>query len=74
MDKEVVVHIHNGISVIQGNTFYSVLMKCMNLEPIIQSEVSQREKNKYHILMHIHGIYKDGIDEFLCRAAMETQT
>ena len=46
----------------------------MNLEPIIQSEVSQREKNKYHILMHIHGIYKDGIDEFLCRAAMETQT
>ena len=38
------------------NTFESVLMRWMNLEPIIQSEVSQKEKDKYHILMHIHGI------------------
>ena len=53
MDKEVGVHTHNGILVIQGNTFYSVLMKWMNLEPIIQSEVSQEEKYKYHILTHI---------------------
>ena len=36
----------------------------MNLEPIIHSEVSQKEKNKYHILIHIHGIYKDDTDEF----------
>jgi len=35
----------------------------MNLEPIIQSEVSRKEKNKYCILMHIYGIYKDGTDE-----------
>ena len=34
----------------------------MNLESIIQSEVSQKEKNKYHILMHIYGIYQNGID------------
>ena len=38
------------------NTFESVLMRWMNLEPIIQSEVSQKEKDKYHILMHIYGI------------------
>ena len=36
--------------------FESVLMRQMNLEPIIQSEVSQKEKNKYWILAHIYGI------------------
>ena len=40
-------------SAIKRNTFESVLMRCMNLEPIIQSEVSQKEKYKCHILMHI---------------------
>ena len=56
MDKEVVVHIHNGISLsIKWNTFESVLMRGMNLEPIIQSEVNQ-ETDKYHILTHIYGI------------------
>ena len=38
-------------------------MRRINLEPVIQSEVSQKEKNKYHILMHIYGIYKNGTDE-----------
>ena len=38
------------------NTFESVLMRWMNLEPIIQSEVSQKEKDKYCILTHIYGI------------------
>ena len=45
-------------SAIKRNTFESVLMRWMNLEPIIQSEVSQKEKNKYHILTHIYGIQK----------------
>ena len=49
-------------------------MRWMNLEPIIQSEVSQKEKDKYCILMHIYGIYKDGTDKPICRAAMEMQT
>ena len=40
---------------IKRNAFESVLMRWMNLEPIIQSEVSQKEKNKY-ILTNIHGI------------------
>ena len=37
-------------SAIKSNAFESVLMRWMNLEPIIQSEVSQKEKDKYHIL------------------------
>ena len=41
---------------IKHNTFESVLMRWMKLEPIIQSEVSQKEKHQYSILMHIHGI------------------
>ena len=43
-------------SAIKRNTLESVLMKWVNLEPIIQSEVSQKEKAKYRILMHIYGI------------------
>ena len=61
-------------SAIEWNTFESVLMRWMNLEPIIQSEVSQKEKEKYHILMHIYGIQKNGTEEFIYRAAMEKQT
>ena len=49
-------------------------MKWMNLEPIILSEVSQKEKDKYHILMHIQGIQKNGTEEFIYRAIMEKQT
>ena len=43
-------------SAIKRNAFESVLMRWMKLEPIIQSEVSQEEKNKYNLLMHIYGI------------------
>ena len=41
-------------SAIKRNVSESVLMRWMNLELIIQSEVSQMEKDKYHILMHIN--------------------
>ena len=43
-------------SAIKKNTFESVLMRWMKLEPIIQSEVSQKEKHQYSIIMHIYGI------------------
>ena len=43
-------------SAIKRNGFESVLMRWMNLEPIIQSEVSQKEKDKCHILTYIYGI------------------
>jgi len=45
----------------------------MKLEPIIQSEVSQKEKYQHSILTHIYGIYKDGNDDPICETAKETQ-
>ena len=61
-------------SAIKRNAFESVAKRWTNLEPIIQSEVSQKEKDKYHILKHMYGISKDGTEEFICREAMEKQT
>ena len=43
-------------SAIKRNAFESVLMRWLNLEPIIQSEMCQKEKEKYHILTHIYRI------------------
>ena len=59
---------------IKRKAFESFLMRWMNLKPIIKSEVSQAEKDKYHILMHMSIIYKNGTEEFIYRAAMEKQT
>ena len=57
MDKEVMVHIYNGIySVIKRNEVGSFVMMLMNIESVIQSKVSQKEKNKCHILMNIYEI------------------
>ena len=58
-------------SAIKRDTFESVLKRQMNLEPIIQSEGSQKEKDKYHILTHKYGIQENGSEEFIYRAAME---
>ena len=46
----------------------------MYLEPIIQSEVSQKEKDKHRILMHTYGTQKDGTYDPMYGAAKETQT
>ena len=46
----------------------------MNLEPAIKSEVKSERENKYHMLTQTYGIQKDGTDEQICRAAIETQT
>ena len=48
-------------------------MRWVKLEPIIQSEVSQKEKHQYSILMHIFGIWKDGNDDPIYKTAKETQ-
>ena len=66
MDKEKVIYIYiythththtmEYYSAIKRNAFESVLMRWMNLEPIIQSEVSQKEKEKYRILIHRYRI------------------
>ena len=60
-------------SAIKKNAFESVLMRWMKLEPIMQSETSQKEKQKYSILLHIHGIQKDGNDDPISETAKETQ-
>ena len=44
----------------------------VKLEPIIQSEVSQKDKDQYSILMHIYGIQKDGNGNPICKTEKET--
>ena len=57
MDKSVVVQIHSGMSLShEKERDWSFGETWMDLESITQSEVSQKEKNKYHMLMHICGI------------------
>ena len=51
----------------------SVLVRHMNLKPVTQSEVSQKEKSTYRTLAHVCGIWKNGADEPICREGMETQ-
>ena len=60
MDKELLVHIHNGILLSHERNTFSVLMRLVNLEPIIESEVSQKGKDKCCMLTHIYGIWKNG--------------
>ena len=60
-------------SAIKKNSFESVLMRWMKLEPIIQSEVSPKDKDQYRILMHIYRILKDGNDNPICKTEKETQ-
>ena len=50
------IYTMENCSAIKRNTFESVLMRWMNLETIIQTALNQKEKDKYHILMHIYGI------------------
>ena len=59
-------------SAIRKNTFESVLMRWMKLEPIIQNEVNQKEKYQYSILTHIYGIYKDVNNDPICETARDT--
>ena len=54
--KQWYIYTMEHYSAIKKNTFESILMRWMKLEPVIQSEVSQKEKYQYSILMHIYGI------------------
>ena len=55
MNKEDVIHIYNGILLsLKMNEFEFILVRQMDLEPFIQSEASQKKKNKYHILTYIY--------------------
>ena len=73
-DKEGVSHIYNGILLNhKRNEIGSFVETWMDLESAIQSELSHKEKNKYNILTHICGIYKNGTDESVYKAEIETQ-
>ena len=52
--KYIQLHTFNGILARKRNKFESVVVKWMNLEPVLQSEVCQKKKNKYHMLIHIY--------------------
>ena len=54
--KLLYIHTMDYYSAIKKNAFESFLMRRMKLKPIMQSEVSQKEKHQYSILMHIYGI------------------
>ena len=60
-------------SAIKNNSFESVLMRWLKMGPFIQSEVSQKDKDQYSILMNIHGMLKDGNDNPICKTEKETQ-
>ena len=60
-------------SAIKRKKIGSFVERWMDLETVIWSEVSQKKKNKYRILTHICGTQKNGTDEPVCKAEMETQ-
>ena len=55
-ETQVNIYTMEYYSAIKKKAFESVLMRWMKLEPIIQSEVSQKERRQYSILTHIYGI------------------
>ena len=55
-ETQVNIYTMEYYSAIKKKAFESVLMRWMKLEPIIQSEVSQKERCQYSILTHIYGI------------------
>ena len=59
-------------SAIKRNEIGAFVEMWMDLETVIQSEVSQKDKKKYRILTHICGTQKNGTDEPVCRAEIET--
>ena len=66
MDKEDVAHIYNGI------LLTLVVVRWMDLESVIQSEVSQKEKNKYRMLTHVYEILTSGTWGFPGGAVVES--
>ena len=58
-------------SVVSRDTFESVLMRCMNHEPITQSDMTKKKKDKYCILIHIYGILKNDTEALIYRPTIE---
>ena len=74
VDKEVVVHIYNGIILSHKKEWIWVGWTETEEPRACYTEWSKSEKYIYHILMHIYGILKNGTEEPICRAGLETKT
>ena len=74
MDKKLqYIYIRKYYPAIKKKEIGSLVETWLDPESVIKSEVSQKEKNKYCILMHICGIQKNGIDDFICKTEIEKQ-
>ena len=72
MDKEDVVYIYNGI--LFSHKKEQTWVSSREVDEPRACEISQKEENKHYILTHVYGAEKNGADEPICRAAIETQT
>ena len=60
-------------SSIKRNEIELFVVRWMDLESVMQSEVSQKEENKYYMLTHTYGIQKNGTDEPIGKAGIKMQ-
>ena len=60
-------------SALKWNKIVPFAEMCIDLETVIQSEVSQKEKNKCHVILIICGILKNGINELIYKTEIESQ-
>ena len=67
------VHIYNGILVRERNEIGSIVVMWIDLESVIQSKKSQKNKSKYCVLMYMCGVQKEGKDKPVFRAGIKTQ-
>ena len=74
VDKEVVVHIQNGILLSYKQEHIWVCPNEVDELGAYYTGWSQKEKDKYCILTHRYGTWTDGTNDPTCRAAKETQT
>ena len=72
MDKEVLLHICNGIVLSFKKEHIWVSSNEVDETGVYYAEWSKSEKYQYSILMHIYGIEKDNYDDPICKAAKET--
>ena len=69
-------HIHSGILLSHKRKEIELfVVRWMDLESVMQNEISQKEKNKYRMLTHIYGIFKkNGHEEPSGKTGIKTQT
>ena len=73
MDKEGVAYIHNGIFAVKKNEIMPFAAIWMDLEIIILSKVSQKEKDKYHMISHMWNLKYD-TNEHIYETETDSQT